>query len=252
MGVLKVEAYLSGGAANSDPDLSLGGVISTTKLSSQTPVYDTTTISGVTLVDSTNIDSIELTFSLNTGSHLSIRKTTDTTPIIEVDVSVDGFYILESPTGEETLTVSIIAASLPVTNETVTVTSLVVMHNLLDTVPANESEVGGVNYRHLYFTNISGAAIQLAVFIKAQLNGFDYLEIGFENTDSGFVDQQLGSEIIAPSGVTFNSPTDFASAIELSLTAGSSIGMFIKRTVPPLTNIDTPVDTAILEISEFT
>jgi len=187
MAAQKLEFYLSGGGANANPDLSLGGAMSTEKLLSQAPSYDVASIAGVTLNDSTNLSTVDLDFTF-IGSLLSILVPGDTLPSVKVDISVDGVYILETPDANTTLTVTIVAASLPVADASESVSAVDIMHNLLDAVPVAESQVGAVNYRHFYIKNVSAAQIILHTLIGNQLNGMDYIEIGIENATSGSLD----------------------------------------------------------------
>ena len=250
MGAKNIDVFLSGGTSNADPDLSLGGIISATKLFGQLPVYDTTAIAGVTLLDAVNLLSVELTFVLATKL-LSIKEIGEPLAAITVDVSVDGEYILTTPDGLTELSISVVNASLPVADATVTVTATDIMHNLFDAVSSANSQVGDINYRHIYLKNKTASALSLKVIINTQLNGLDYIEIGFESTSSGSVDSLLADESSAPTGVTFNAPSVANDGIMLSLAAFGYVGVFIKRTVLALTDVNTPVDTALLEIIEY-
>lgn len=251
MGAKNIDVFLSGGGSNTDPNASLGGIISATKLFGQLPVYDATTIAGVTLLDSVKLLSVELTFVFATKL-LSIKEVGEPLAAITVDVSVDGDYVLATPDGLTELSVSVVNASLPVADAAVTVTASNIMHNLFDAVSSVNSQVGDVNYRHIYLKNKTALALSLKVIINTQLNGLDYIQIGFENTSSGSVDALLTNENSAPVGVTFNSPTIANDGVLLSLSALGYVGVFIKRTVLALTDVNTPVDTALIEVIEYT
>ena len=251
MGAKNIDVFLSGGSSNTDPNASLGGIISTTKLFGQLPAYDTTIIAGVTLLDAVNLLSVELTFVLATKL-LSIKEIGEPLAAITVDVSVDGEYILTTPDGLTELSVSVVNASLPVADATVTVTATNIMHNLFDAVSSANSQVGDINYRHVYLKNKTNAALSLKVFIETQLNGLDYIEIGFFSISSGTIDEQLSNENSSPSSVIFLAPTSADDAQLLSLTAQAYIGLYIKRTVLALTDVNTPVDSAVLNVIEYT
>lgn len=249
----KVEIYLSGGASNSDPDASLGGVQSTEKLVGQVPVYNGAALSGVTLIDSTEVTSLDVKFNTFSGQKISIKLTTDAdyTNAPEVDISVDGQYIIPHANGAQTLTILVVAASLPGSTSYAVIGATDIMHNLFDTVPSSDSEVGAVNYRHFYIENISGALFSMYLIINAQFNGFDYLEIGIENPDGLADDTLLADESTPPPGVVFSAPSSIDSAQLIDMAAAGMVGIFLKRTVLPLTDIDTPIDTAMLEIVEL-
>jgi len=250
MAARNIDAYLSGGVTNTDPNASLGGGASAEKLYGQNPAYDAATISGVTLVDSANLSSVELSFTF-AGTVLSIRKTTDVLPVIEVTVSVDGEYVLVSPDNSVELTVLVTNASLPVSSSMETITATNINHNLFDQVSSNNSKVGDINYRHFYIKNNLASDLSLKIIIEKQLNGLDYIEIGFENTTGGTQDTLIQDENTQPAGVSFSSPSDVLNATLLTVPAFAYIGVFIKRTVLALTDISTPNDTAILNIVEY-
>lgn len=250
MGAKNIDVFLSGGTSNADPDLSLGGIISATKLFGQLPVYDTTAIAGVTLLDAANLLSMELIFVYATKL-LSIKEVGEPLAAITVDISVDGDYVLATPDASIELSVSVANASLPVSDATVTVTATNIMHNLFDAVSSADSQIGDINYRHVYLKNKTATALSLKAIINTQLSGLDYIEVGFENTSSGSVDSLLPNENSAPTGVTFNAPSVANDGTMLSLAAFSYVGVFIKRTVLALTDVNTQVDTALLEIIEY-
>lgn len=244
-----VDIFLSGGGTNTDPNASLGGITSTAKLFGQLPVF-TAAMAGVTLLDSVNLSSVELTFTVATKL-LRINEVGDGKIINDVDVSVDGEYILTTPDGLIELTVSVVNASLPAVDEVRTVTATDIMHNLFDEVSAADSQIGDINYRHVYLKNRTTSPLSLKVLVKSQLNGLDYIEIGLFSTSSGNTDELLTNESTAPTSVVFDAPVLVDDAILLSLTAFGQIGVYIKRTVLALTDVSTPVDTAVLEIIEY-
>jgi len=245
-----IDVFLSGGSANTNPNVSLGGVISSTKLMGQVPVYEAASIAGITLIDSVSLTRANLEFLFATKL-LSIRLVGDGSPVVQIDVSVDGDYVLPTPDGNAELTVSIVNASLPAVDSLVVVDATNIMHNLFDAVSSAESQVGNINYRHLYIKNLSGSERALKVIVNKQFNGLDYIEIGFFSVTSGNIDELLSNELSAPANVEFSAPSNSDNAILLTVLPAGLIGMYLKRTVLALTDISTPEDTAALEIIEF-
>ena len=250
MGTKNIDVFLSGGASNTDPNLSLGGLPSTTKLLNQTTTYVGSGIAGVTLLDSANLSEAVLTY-VDAANTLSVKEVGEVLPAVTVDVSVSGDYILPTPDGSAELVVSVNSASLPNANTSDTILTALIMNNLFDDVSAQESQVGAINYRHLYITNKTAGTISLKIVITSQLNGMDYLELGFESVVHGNIDQLLPDEGSAPVGVSFNAPSTEVDAILLTVATISTIGVFIKRTVLSLTDVSTSVDTSLISINEY-
>jgi len=244
-----LQFFLSGGVANTNSDNSLGGPISSTQLFGQLPVYTTTTISGVTLVESAGLPEVELYFQL-AGNLLYIRIAGSSTLATEVDVSTDGNYILEITDLELSLTVAVVSASLPAGDTMVLVNATNIQHNLFDAVSSTESQFGVVNYRHFYITNVSAISRQYYLLVAVQLNGMDYIETGFENVTSGVEDTLMLDENTTPVGVSFKAVTDAVDGILLTILPGQSVGVFVRRTVVALTNISVLEDTSVLQLVE--
>ena len=248
----KVEAYLSGGASNTNPNASLGGVISATKLYGQAVSYSTTSMAGITLLDGASLPAnVDLHFDFST-SELYVTESPQFGTEIRVDVSVDDEYVLHMPGDDSTMTVSVVSASLPAADEMHTVSASAILHNLFDLVSSAESKIGDINYRHVYFKNITPSVIRFGVSVLSQLNGMDYIEIGVENSTAGTTDTLLANESTAPVGVSFSAPTYAGFSTLLEADPNLHVGIFLKRTVLALTDLSTPEDSLTLALTEFT
>lgn len=236
-----LEKRLSGGAANVDPNASLGGAKSTSVILSQ-DVTIVTPISGVTLIEGRGND--QPTASPSVGNVAFIQTTTELrwTPPLKVagtpvDVSVDGRYTLAGPDDEDLLIVDVVAASLPVsdTNSNVSVDGQA--NTLFDDVGAVEAFLGVTNYRCYYVENIDATdtLFGVKVFIESQPSpGSDVLDIGIDPAGINGVATTIVNELTAPAGVSFSQPSTYAAGLLIGdLTPGDFQAIWIRRTVPP-------------------
>lgn len=245
-----IDLYLSGGASNSDPDLSLGGVESTVKLYGQTPVFVAAAPAGITLIDSASDNGGTLVSLADKTAYW--QKDGSASGGTAVSITTDDQYTLDSFEEDDYVTISVVAASLQTVqtlNSAVTVTDIA--NNLYNDVLEPEALSGSVKYRHFYIKNLSIDDIKIRMYVKQQLTGLDVLEFGFSTTTSGTPDAILTDEDTAPVGVSFDSPSPYNYTPVLNILAGESIGVFLKRTVRPLTDISTPRDTARLLFEEY-
>jgi len=233
-----VVAYLSGGASNTDPDASLGGVISSTAISHQTATRQTTNISGLTVNHGRgNLEGV--------GSVVYDYSATPTKEMVwfepgngggtPVDVSSDGTYYLPSFGNAAVLSVTVVAASLPTQDYTDQVSIKNPIENLFDNIPPGEAEAGSTNYRCLYLKNTDGTqTYSVDVWFRSTSGsiGQDSVFMAFDAAGAGGTATTIANELTEPSGsLTWVQPTE-ATALSVSLTAGQSIGLWLKRVVP--------------------
>jgi len=247
MSLQTLDLYLSGGAANANPNASLGGLKSSVKLLGQTLAYSATAMAGVTLVDAAGVVAGTLHF-VKTGNYLGFQKTGGAVPTTaqSVVVGADGTYTLECPELGQFVAVTVVFASLPGANSTATVVATSINQNLFDDVLATEAEVGKVEYRHFYIQNNTASTVLANLFIQQQFTGLDYLEIGVYQLTSGNVDQLLANETSVPANVTFYLAGSSADGFQLTINASGFLGVYLKRTVTALSDSGTPSDTAII------
>lgn len=252
----RIELYLSGGLSNTDKNLSLGGVKSSTKLFGNAVTYDVAGLAGVTLNDFRAPDNVTTgTLDFNfTNTTLGFTKDGGNAPTGSalVDISTDGDYILPCVEGDAILVVTVVVASLPGSDSSDTLTAVKINPNLFADVLEEDSLSGIDKYRHLYATSIDGVAtVNLFVYIKENYPSLNVLAIGYENTVSGSEDQLLLNEDTAPTGVVFGSPTDTLSAESVAITPLTSLGIFLKLSVPPLSVNSNVIETASLMLESF-
>ena len=256
----EIQFFLSGGttgAGNTDTTKSTGGVLTTTKILSQLAT-GATPITGVTLGDASGnalgAGTLRYTYSA-TAPTLSWQPY-NSSQGTAVNVATTGTYTLQGVSNGGTLTVSVVAASLPgaSTEDTVTITAQTL--KLFDTVTKAQALAGLIEYRCIFIKNTGTVAttddkVDIEAFIAANTSGADVITIGLAtqvpSTGAGVSGTDYPADTTAetgvPAGVTFSSPSSAAplTKFNLSSTAGTTYckGLWIKREVPANTLTET-------------
>jgi len=145
-----LEVRLSGGSGNTDPDLSLGGDMSSERVLSQS-ASGITNITGVTIAYASGNAVGAGTLAFNaTGDTLTWTPNGGSAGAA-VPVGADGKYTILGSAGF--LLVTVVAASLPVGNQSDAITIANIANETFDDVTKAESFAGDVEYRCLYLTN---------------------------------------------------------------------------------------------------
>lgn len=109
------------------------------------------------------------------------------------------------------------------------------LNNLWDNVSGDEGASGDTEYRCFYIRNNDGSRTVETVrtWFNAQSNSGDVAyAIGLSPAGVDGTAESLADESTAPTGVTFSSPTDKASGLDLgTLTAGQFYAIFVRRVV---------------------
>jgi hypothetical protein len=233
----------SGEVENTDPNLSLGGVMTTEVVVGQSAVFAGGGITGVTPVranghDPANLGEGILQFAF-AGTTLSWTPLTGSVGVA-IDVSVDGRYVIAGSIASQYILVDVVSASLPGGDTSDNVIIASVSNALYDDVNSTESSGGHIDYRCFYVHNIntSDPINNVQVFIESQPTGLDSIEIGLDPAGIGDgvatgVAVIIGDELTAPAGVSFSSPPDLLSALLIgNLPFGEGQAVWIKRTTP--------------------
>lgn len=226
-----IHIHLSGGASNTDPNLALGGILSSQRVLSQA-VTGLSTITGVVI-------NYAHSNSLGTASlaYINSPKTLAWGGGTPVSLSADGTYYLKNSTGDGTLEITVTFASLPTTDQTDTLTVSVYANQVFDDISGVEGYNGDTEYRCLYLRNSHGTATyQLNVWIAAQPSGADTLAIGFDpagvgNGSTSGVATTIVDEGTAPSGVTFSAPATENTALVTTLPPGQARALWQRRVI---------------------
>lgn len=149
-----LQMFLSGGASNTDAAKSLGGPLSSQRVLSQTATAPTT-ITGVTIDDAAGNaagnGTLTYTFSATAPS---LAWTPPGSSIgTSVNVAVSGKYALQGASNGGLLLVDVVAASLPGSNQTNTITIANQVNKIWDDVSKAESQAGDTEYRCLFVKN---------------------------------------------------------------------------------------------------
>lgn len=251
--------WLSGGAVNTLPLSSLGGVISTTaKVLSQNATA-TTNVTGVTIVDATgNVEGNgTIDFTL-TGTTLQWTPPGGSIGVA-VPTLIDGRYSLAGA-GGELLIVDVVAASLPIGNAADINIAITNNKNaVFDDILKSESFAGDNEYRALYVKNESvvDTAFDVLLWIQAQPSGADSMQIMIDPAGAGDgvttgVAQTVVNENTVPATGTFSAPSSASTALALGqIAAGQVAAFWIKRTIPALNTVTTLNDLSSIGIKAF-
>jgi hypothetical protein len=233
------EVRLSGGAANTSAVASIGGAISTAgggRVLSQTAT-GLTTITGVTIDDamgqSEGVGSLFFDQSAGTLRWTPPGGTAGTSVV----VSANGKYAIQGGNNGGVLLVTVVAASLPSSDQTNSVTIANQTQKIFDDVSKAESLAGQTVYRGLYFKNqhTSDSITNIKYWISTNTPGQDNIQIANASEAKNTSIETLASETTAPTGIDFtaNNPVDLASALTRSdLLFGDYHGFWARRVVP--------------------
>jgi hypothetical protein len=217
----------------------LGGAITAAALLSQAATLSAS-LSGVTVADAADnalgsgtlrFDASEVAFYYTppSGSEGSATVVSGTGEVIVRGAGNTAGYVR----------LSITFGSLPVSDQTRTVTVANDANELFDDVTKAEALAGSTEYRCFYLENehatdgIDGAAIW--IYIDAV--GGDSVAIGLDPAGVGATGATIANETTPPAGVTFSNPTTEAGALIIpAMTAGQSIAIWVRRTVPAVTS----------------
>lgn len=233
----------SGGAANVDPNADLGGAISTAgakDILSQSATAPTT-ITGVTIDDAAGNDEGDGTLFFD-STNTELRWTPfNGTAGASVDVSVNGDYAIQGGNNGGLLKVAIVAASLPSSDQTNTITIANIANNMFDDVAKADAKAGDTEYRGVYWENDHAAdsMVDMRMWIETNTPGQDVVQIAIAAEAKNVTMDTISDEDTTPTAIDFdaNNPVDFASGIAIpDLLFGDFQGWWIKRTVPAGTN----------------
>lgn len=149
-----LQMFLTGGATNTNAAKSLGGPLSSQRVLSQTASAPTT-ITGVTIEDAAGnaVGTGTLTYTYSATAP-SLAWTPPGSSIgISVNVATSGKYALQGASNGGLLLVDVVAASLPGSNQTNSITIANQVLKIFDDVSKAESQAGDTEYRCLFVKN---------------------------------------------------------------------------------------------------
>lgn len=177
-----IKRYLSGGASNTEPKVSLGAAISSALIKNQTATRATALITGVTIDDAFGNALGNGTLSFNGTAKTLTWAPPNSTSGTAVNVSASGSYCIQGPSNGGAVNVTVVASSLPGGSVSDTVAISALANQLWDDVSKAESNTGGVEYRCEYFKNTHGAdsLIDFKLWIAENTPGQDSVAIGLD------------------------------------------------------------------------
>jgi hypothetical protein len=230
-----IRFHYSGGSANSSGSASLGGVMSSVRVSSQL-VSAPVAVTGVSITAAyNNAQGVGILTWSSATSTLSWQAPSSAATY-SVVVAAPGSYTLGGSEGSLTVTTSTMPVSFRTDNLNVSFAN----NNVFDSVAAIDSLIGSVEYRCLYVKNTSteAPATDVRVWIKALTSGPDEISIGVDpagvgNGSTTGIAALVATEVTPPAGVVFTTPLGYSTAIALgTLAIGQSAAFWERRIVP--------------------
>jgi hypothetical protein len=238
----------SGGAANENPgaaDRDLGGAISTAgakDIASQTSSAPTT-VTGVTVNDAAgNAEGTGTLFYDNNADSLRWTPPGGSAGTAVVVATTGDYSIQGGGTAGGLIKVSVVAASLPSSNQTNELTITNVDNNIYDDVAKADAKAGDIEYRGFYIQNdhATDEMVDIAFWLEENTPGQDVVQIALAAEAKNVAMDTIADEDTAPTGIDFDAanPVDYATGLAIpDLAAGDFKGIWIKRTVPAGTNV---------------
>jgi hypothetical protein len=250
-----LEFRLSGGAANTDPDASLGGIMSSQRIYSKSAT-GVSNITGITIDDAPGTANGAGTLAYTASTKSFVWTPNGGTAGASTAVTEDCRIAVPGSAGWLFLTVDF--SELPVGNQSDTITVAALANELWDDIGKAESYDGDTEYRCLYVTNAHDADpfIGAKIYIGSDPSGADSLQIGLDLAGTGDgattgVADTVADENTAPDpAVSFSAPTAIGSALSLGqLDAGEARAIWQKRVVPAQTLVSTSADVSQLVVN---
>lgn len=247
-----LELRLSGGASNTLPGNSLGGVMSSQRVYSKS-VSGISNVLGVTLDDAPGCPDGTGTLTWDATAETLTWTPFGGTAGEAVSVTEDGRYAIPGSVGF--LMVTVDYSGLPAQNESDSIVVTQLANQLFDDITKDEALAGESEYRCVYIHNAhpTDKFINAALYIGAQPVGNDVLAIaldlaGVGNGSSTGVADTIADEGTAPSPpLTFAAPATAEAGLSVSeLVAGAAVAFWQRRTVPA--NTLTPVAADLSQI----
>jgi hypothetical protein len=226
-----LEFRLSGGASQTDPNASLGGIMSSETIKSQGQTG--LGIAGITFIDGFSNPENVGTLQLRAGPTLRWVPAGDAF-LNEAGVATDGRYSLHSVGGSAIL-LDVITASLPAPDVDDVLTMANIRNELFDNISSTEAWQGSVDYRCIFITNVHPSITfnTVKIWVEQQPLGEDTLRLGYNSAKKNLDAEVIGSETTAPTGsVVFGTHESEGTAIDLSpLAATDRWPIWIERTI---------------------
>lgn len=258
-----LQMFLSGGASNTDITLSIGDVISSTRIVSQSA---TTTITEYTIVDAFNNAAGLGELGWNDTTKAITWKPYGSGTTVSQVIASDGVYSVGDANGYIVIDTGSNYATLNgggnKLDSNVNITNQV--EKAWDNISAQESLDGKVEYRCFYLKNThsTDAATNVTVWIASQPIGADELDIAVPipltvgnspiNSGNGLDDEEdTGGDLVPTTNITaWAQPSTQGTGINIgTLTAGQYMAIWQRRTIAADTYTKELNDKSVIGIS---
>lgn len=247
-----LEIRLSGGAGNTDQNASLGGVMSNTRVLSQSAT-------GIS-----NITGVVINYAGGNAQGNGTLAYTATGKLLTwlpaggligspIGVEAGGKFVVADYMGTQQLMITVTSGSLPVGDKTDTITVATLPNKTFDDVTKQESFAGMVDYRGFYVknTHATETAYGVSLIIASDTVGGDSIYLGKDPAGIGGTATTIALETTAPTGVTFSQPTEDIPLLIGSLAPGEFAAFWQKRNVPALTSIAELTDISVISVLAY-
>ena len=176
----ELHQYYSGGGSNSTTTASTGGAISTARVLSQT-ASAFTTMTGVTVDDAIGNGVGDGTFTFTATGTTAQWNPSGGAIGTAVDISTDGSYFIQGANDGGGLCITVVAASIPTSNvtNTLTIANQTEKHYLDQT--KDESDVSATKYHCFAIKNTSAETMKaVTLYISENTPGADTINIALD------------------------------------------------------------------------
>lgn len=245
--------YLSGGAANANSALSIGGAKGNLLLSES--VGAASPMGGVVIDKLAGNSAGEGTLFFDDSANTLAWSSPGDTFGDPVDVSSGTKFTLFSASGGY-IQITVTFGSTPSADVTATVTVSQVMENLFHNINKTQSIEGHIDYRCFYLRSDETVETfyNSKIYIKTQPPGADSIEIGIDPNgvnDGSTPAATIANETTAPAGVTFSTPTSGSPIVVGDLSPGDEVAIWVKRTVPIGTLVSVAQDIGVIAVEVY-
>lgn len=256
-----IHLTLSGGATNTDPQASLGGIISTEAaavLAAQTTGV-LSNVTGVTINTAFNNPEGTGTFRYDFASTTIYWRPPSDASEYGVDVSAGNGDYTAGTAASGFVFFTVVAASLPGSNQQDSIAVANNFGNLWDNISSQESLDGSTEYRCIYIHNTGDTTIFTPkIWIKQQPTGPDTLSIALDAAGVGdgsttgvaavIIDEEDSTNVL--SGLTFTSPSTQGTGLApAQLDPGECVAYWQKRELASNNDTQALNDTSIVSVS---
>jgi len=230
MSLAQVEFYLSGGAANADPDLSLGGAVSATRLKSQTITQQSSNITGLTFDDAVGAEGIgTLKYTNATNSLRWTEFGAIENALNDVDITGDGRHEVRGVAEFAGIFIDVVNASLPAIDAQDDLDIADISNNLFPDASVDDAKQGINTYRMIFMKGLADVGVLPLLFFGGLPGYISILVMGVLTTDAVLET----NDSVIPEGIAnrtfFN---DASSQLPVDLLVGEYAAIWVELAIP--------------------